>query len=243
MNRCHIVALGTSAFLAGTVTDLAAQENTTGTTEERDLASIDLQEEFDHIGAEVHSLTQGDRTIYYIDEGQPGDRAVVFIGGQGTSLEVFQLTEFARSSREELGLRVISVERNGFGESEFDPSLGYADYVNEVLAVLDHLGVEKFAIMGISGGGAYAAHLAATVPDRVISLHLGAASSRTLPSRIVPSHQKSGTRRTPSGRRTRRAGGACRARRSWSSRAGRHVPMPTRRAPSMLAARWGTQPR
>jgi hypothetical protein len=40
---------------------------------------------------------------------------LVFIGGQGTSLEAFQLSEFARTSREELGLRVISVERNGFG--------------------------------------------------------------------------------------------------------------------------------
>jgi non-heme chloroperoxidase len=145
--------------------------------------SIQLQEEFDHIGAEVHSLTVGDRTSYYIDEGDPGDRAVVFLGGQGTSLEAFQLTEFARTSRQELGLRVISVERNGFGESELDLELGYDDYVDEVLAVLDHLGVERFVTVAISGGGAYAAHLAAAVPHRVISLHAAAAVSSTLPTR------------------------------------------------------------
>lgn len=156
-----------------------------------DPASLVLQNEFDHIGAEVRSIEKDGRTSYYIDEGAGDGRAVVFIGGQGTSLEAFQLTEFARTMREELGLRVISVERNGFGESAFDPDLGYADYVGEVLAVLEHLGVDRFAIMAISGGGAYAAHLAAAVPDRVISLHAGAAVAYTLPTRPEPNCSRS----------------------------------------------------
>jgi non-heme chloroperoxidase len=150
-------------------------------------AAIDLQEHFDHIGAEVHSLTtRPGRTSYYIDEGQSDWTPVVFIGGAGTSLEAFQLTEFARTSREALGVRVISVERNGFGESELDTSLGYADYDAEVLAVLDHLGIDRFAIMAISGGGAYAAHLAAEAGDRVRSLHIAAAVASTLPGRTPP---------------------------------------------------------
>ncbi|WP_207100133.1 alpha/beta fold hydrolase [Paracoccus shandongensis] len=156
-----------------------------------DPAALRLQDGFDHIGAEVHSLSQGNRDIFFIDEGDGDDRAVVFIGGQGTSLEAFQLTEFARTMRRQLGLRVISVERNGFGESPFDPNLGYADYVSEVLAVLDHLGVDRFAIMAISGGGAYAAHLAAAAPDRVISIHAGAAVARTLPTRREPDCSRS----------------------------------------------------
>src|SRR5690606_29277776 len=88
-----------------------------------DLASLRLQVHFDPIGAEVHTLDHDGRAVHYIDEGRAGDRAVVFIGGAGTSLEAFQLTEFARTTREQLGLRVISVERNGFGESPFDPNL------------------------------------------------------------------------------------------------------------------------
>ena len=151
--------------------------------QERDPSSIELQNDFDHIGAEVHSLTHDGRTSYYIDEGKPGQRAVVFIGGQGTSLQAFQLSEFARTSREELGLRVISVERNGFGESDLDLNLGYSDYNDEVLAVLNHLGIDGFTIVSISGGGAYAAHLAAAVPDRVISLHAAASTDSTLPNR------------------------------------------------------------
>ncbi len=153
---------------------------------QRSASSIDLENGFDHIGAEVHELTHNGRQINYIDEGRPGQRAVVFLGGQATSLEAFQLTEFARTTRQELGLRVISIERNGFGESPYNGSLGYADYKNEVLAVLDHLGIDKFVIVAISGGGNYASHLAAAVPSRVISLHLAAAGGSTLPNRNAP---------------------------------------------------------
>lgn len=151
-----------------------------------DPAALDLPEGFDPIGAEVHTLTVGERPVFYIDEGPEGGRAVVFIGGAGTSLAAFQLTEFARSMREALGLRFVSVERNGFGESPFDPDLGYADYNAEILAVLDHLGIDDFAILAISGGGAYAAQLAAAAPERLVSLHAAAAVSRTLPTRAEP---------------------------------------------------------
>lgn len=151
-------------------------------------AAIQLQTDFDHIGAEVHELTHKGRTSYYIDEGKPNQRAVVFIGGASTSLEAFQLTEFARSTREKLGIRIISVERNGLGASTLDLSLGYDDYDNEVLAVLRHLGVRNFSIMAISGGGAYAAHLAAAVPRRVISLHAAAAVASSLPTRTPPTN-------------------------------------------------------
>lgn len=146
-------------------------------------ADVALESGFDHIGAEIHSVQIDGRDSFYIDDGPKDGRAVVFIGGQGTSLAAFQLTEFNRSTRLALGLRMISVERNGFGEAPFDADRGYADYAREVLGVLDHLGVSDFAIVAISGGGAYAAHLAADAPDRVISLHATAASPRTLPTR------------------------------------------------------------
>jgi non-heme chloroperoxidase len=191
MNRRRIKFLLPAAMagLAGLVISglPAGAATQQGATEKlRPAASLKLQNEFDHIGAEVHELTTNGRTSYYIDEGKEGDRAVVFIGGASTSVEAFQLTEFARTMRTELGLRVISVERNGLGASKVDPTLGYNDYNNEVLAVLEHLGIDRFSILAISGGGAYATQLAAAVPDRVISLHAAAAVSSTLPTRTPP---------------------------------------------------------
>jgi non-heme chloroperoxidase len=52
--------------------------------------------------------------------------------------------------------------------------------------VLGHLAIDRFAILAISAGGAYAAQLAAQVPERVISLHAAAAVSSTLPTRTPP---------------------------------------------------------
>jgi non-heme chloroperoxidase len=183
MTRRLVLAAG----IAAATVLMAAPAASAGGDRHRNPRGIDLQERFDHIGAHVHSLeTRPGRTSYYIDEGKPGWTPVVFIGGAGTSLEAFQLTEFARTSREALRVRVISVERNGFGESALDTSLGYADYNAEVLAVLDHLGIHRFAIMAISGGGAYAAQLAAAAGSRVTTLHVAAAVASTLPGRTVP---------------------------------------------------------
>jgi pimeloyl-ACP methyl ester carboxylesterase len=117
------------------------------------------------------------RVARYIDVGAPSWRPIVFFGGLGTSVGVFFLTEFARRIREALRLRVISVERNGLGETPFDPLLGYGDAIDDVLAVLAALGIERYAVVAISGGGPYAAALAARAPQRVISLHLAAAAA------------------------------------------------------------------
>lgn len=118
--------------------------------------------------------------VRYIDEGSAGWRPVVFFGGLGTDVNAFYETEFARGLRERLRLRVISVERNGFGMTPFDPSLGFADAVDDVLSVVDDLGVQRFAVVAISGGAPYAAALAARVPHRVLSLHLAAAAAGPL---------------------------------------------------------------
>ncbi len=181
-----IAAAGVVGLVIASLPALAsADKQGPAASKHKPASSIKLQDDFDHIGAEVHELTQNGRTSYYIDEGT-GDHAVVFIGGASTSLQAFQLTEFARTTREQLGVRIISVERNGLGASKVDPSLGYDDYNTEVLAVLDHLGVDQFSILAISGGGAYAAQLAAAVPDRVTSLHAAAAVASSLPTRTPP---------------------------------------------------------
>src|SRR5690606_28379940 len=186
MKKLSVVAVAAYG-IASTMPAIASEREMTA----GDPASLRLQSDFDHIGAEVHALTKDDRTSYYIDEGDSDDRAVVFIGGQGTSLEAFQLTEFARTMRQELGLRIVSVERNGFGESEFDPDLGYGDYVEEVLAVAALLGGGKVAVMAIPGGGASAARLAAAGPGPILSRHAGAAMPTTLPARTEPDCSRS----------------------------------------------------
>ncbi|WP_125611585.1 alpha/beta fold hydrolase [Specibacter cremeus] len=142
------------------------------------------QSGFDPLGPTVRQATAGSgRTVNYIDEGGPRDGAgipLLFLGGAGTTVRAFGLMEFARSFRHELGIRVISVERNGLGQTPFDPAVGLAEYAFDVWSVLDGLDVDEVSIVAISGGGPYAARLAASHPDRVRSLHLACAYAESI---------------------------------------------------------------
>ena len=129
----------------------------------------------DHVSGPGLVAPRSGSPVRFIDEGEADWRPVVFFGGLGTDVNAFYDTEFARELREQLRLRVISVERNGFGMRGFDGTLGYADAVDDVLEVLSMLGVRRFAVVAISGGAPFAAALAARVPARVLSLHLAAA--------------------------------------------------------------------
>lgn len=129
----------------------------------------------------VARLRTGDgRTLRFIDDGEPGWRTLVFCGGLATSVGAFSLLEFARGTREALGLRVISVERNGLGETPLQETRGVEAAVDDILAVLEARDVGRYAIAGISGGGIYAAALAARAPERVLSLHLAGAAAGAL---------------------------------------------------------------
>jgi pimeloyl-ACP methyl ester carboxylesterase len=65
-------------------------------------------------------------------------------------------------------MRVITFDRPGYGKSTRHPGRTVANGAGDVAAVADHLGVDRFAVIGSSGGGPYALAAAAALPDRVI---------------------------------------------------------------------------
>lgn len=143
-----------------------------------------LQNDFNSLGPTIKSFTSPvtGRDIVYLDEGKEDWQPVVFIGGAGTSGRVFALLEFLRTTRENLKLRFIAVERNGLGQTTFDNTLGFADYAGDVEELLAYLGVDRFSLFAISGGGPYSARVASRNPDRLISVHLSAALTYSDPT-------------------------------------------------------------
>lgn len=136
---------------------------------------------FDPLGPVVRSAeVSSGRYVHFIDDGQPSGVPLIFLGGAGTSVRAFRLMEFARSLREQLGVRIISVERNGLGQTPFNPAVGFKEYAEDVWSLLNDLGIDRASIVAISGGGPYAAHLAAAYPERVRSLHLACAYSESI---------------------------------------------------------------
>ena len=66
------------------------------------------------------------------------------------------------------GLRRITYDRPGYGESDRHAGRTVADVVDDVVAITEALGIDKFAVTGGSGGGPHALATAALMGDRVI---------------------------------------------------------------------------
>ncbi|MFF2325156.1 MULTISPECIES: alpha/beta fold hydrolase [unclassified Streptomyces] len=70
----------------------------------------------------------------------------------------------------EHGMRWVSYDRPGYGGSTPHPGRDIASAAVDVAAVTDALGIERFAVMGHSGGGPHALACAALLPERVLGV-------------------------------------------------------------------------
>ncbi len=73
----------------------------------------------------------------------------------------------------ERGLRVITVERPGFGVSTRLPGRGFVEHADDLAAILDHLGIGNVPVYGGSGGAPHVLAFAARHPDRVLACAVG----------------------------------------------------------------------
>jgi pimeloyl-ACP methyl ester carboxylesterase len=68
-----------------------------------------------------------------------------------------------------LGIRLISYDRPGYPGSDRDCGRNVASAAEDVRIIADHFGIDRFSVVGRSGGGPHALACAALLPDRVIS--------------------------------------------------------------------------
>jgi pimeloyl-ACP methyl ester carboxylesterase len=88
---------------------------------------------------------------------------VFFHGTPGSRLTASLLDEPARRR----SVRVIAPERPGFGRSDLKPGRTLLDWSDDVIELATSLGLERFAVAGISGGGPYVAVCAYRIPERL----------------------------------------------------------------------------
>jgi pimeloyl-ACP methyl ester carboxylesterase len=79
----------------------------------------------------------------------------------------------------ELGVRMITYDRPGYGESDPQPGRRVVDAAADVAALADHVGIERFGVVGTSGGGPHALACSARLGARVsrVGVVVGAAPS------------------------------------------------------------------
>jgi pimeloyl-ACP methyl ester carboxylesterase len=113
----------------------------------------------------VGTVTLDDgRTVGYAEFGSPDGRPVLWChGGPGNRLEA---EAFAPAATEH-GLRIVGIDRPGYGLSMPRPGRSILDWVDDGIAIAEQLDLPHFAAVGCSTGGAYALAMASVHPERV----------------------------------------------------------------------------
>lgn len=104
--------------------------------------------------------------LAYTDEGE--GPALVLLHGHAYDRSMWdaQVTAFS-----EQGWRVIAPDLRGFGESEVTPGIVYTEeFVADIVALLDHVGLSEVVLLGFSMAGQVAMQFVASHPERVRAL-------------------------------------------------------------------------
>jgi pimeloyl-ACP methyl ester carboxylesterase len=105
--------------------------------------------------------------LAYAEYGSATGPPVLFFHGWPSSRTMAQLTDTAAR---ELGVKIISADRPGIRDSSFQPNRKLVDWPQIVEQLADHLRIQRFRILAISGGAPYAYAAAWKIPERVLAI-------------------------------------------------------------------------
>ena len=114
--------------------------------------------------------------LWFTDTGGTGTPIVLLHANTGTSATwEAQATAFVRE-----GYRVIAFDRRGWGKSVADPATGPqpGSVAADLDALVNHLKLEKFHLVGVAGGGFVSLDYAAWRPERLRSLVVAASTGQ-----------------------------------------------------------------
>ena len=104
------------------------------------------------------------RQLGFAEFGDPQGRPVFYFHGfPGSRLEAQLADRISCDSH----IRFIGVDRPGFGLSSYKATRKFIDWSDDIIALADAMGFYRFSILGVSGGGPYAAACAYKIPHRL----------------------------------------------------------------------------
>lgn len=104
------------------------------------------------------------RTIQWSEGGSPDGEPVLFFHG---CPDTRRASWSGHAAARDLGVRLVAGNRPGYGASTAAPA-SYPLVVADTLELADALGLDRFAVVGMSVGGTFALACAALAPDRVV---------------------------------------------------------------------------
>lgn len=106
------------------------------------------------------------RRLAYAEFGAPAGKPVFYFHGYpGSRLEA----RFADRIANAAGARLIAADRPGMGMSDYLPGRTLLGWAGDAGALADHLRIDEFSVVGVSGGAPYALACALELPDRIRS--------------------------------------------------------------------------
>ncbi|MCG7583644.1 alpha/beta fold hydrolase [Mycolicibacterium sp. OfavD-34-C] len=109
-----------------------------------------------------------DRQIGFAEFGDPQGRAIFWL--HGTPGARRQIPVEARLYAEANQIRLVGVDRPGIGASTPHEYHRVIDFADDLRTIADTLGIDKMAVIGLSGGGPYTLGCAAAMPERIIAV-------------------------------------------------------------------------
>lgn len=111
-----------------------------------------------------HLTLPDGRTLGYCAFGADrGEPVFYFHGFPGSRLEAGLADQMVNK----VSINLISVDRPGYGLSQYQAHRTFVDWPDDVTYLADSLGIDRFTVIGVSGGGPYAAVCALKIPDRL----------------------------------------------------------------------------
>jgi pimeloyl-ACP methyl ester carboxylesterase len=112
-------------------------------------------------------LVLGDgRKLGYAEYGPPLGRPVFYFHGAASSRLERPVDEGLLPAA---GVRLITADRPGHGLSDPQPGRRLLDWPDDIRRLADHLGLDRFYVMGCSSGGPHALACAYRLADRVLA--------------------------------------------------------------------------
>jgi pimeloyl-ACP methyl ester carboxylesterase len=133
------------------------------------------------------------RRLGYDEHGPSNGKPLFYFHGSPSS-RVESALYMNEELLQSLNVRLIAVDRPGMGLSDFQPNRSLLDWPQDVLALADHLKIERFAILAYSLGGPYGLASAFAIPQRLTKVGIVSGAALFTETELV-NNINEGTRR------------------------------------------------
>jgi pimeloyl-ACP methyl ester carboxylesterase len=113
------------------------------------------------VSSQTITLPDG-RKLGYATIGK-GNPIIYFHGTASSRLEAYLLKQLTKREK----IKLVALDRPGYGLSTYKPRKNIQDINSDINFLADHLGIDKFGVLGWSGGGVFALAYLTCFPQRV----------------------------------------------------------------------------